>query len=131
MLVHGDLSPSNIIVGANGNVTGIIDLGSAQMVPLQFAATYPNFLVHPTTWLESYADPHSASCPVQSLDRAYYQDCIRGMADELGGIAREYSCLLSRPDENERYWWFRESTQINIHVSKASGKWTQPGRRCQ
>ncbi|KAF6840012.1 hypothetical protein CMUS01_04061 [Colletotrichum musicola] len=46
VLVHGDLSSNNIVVGEDCNVKGIIDLGWAELVPLQFAAVFPRFLTH-------------------------------------------------------------------------------------
>ncbi|KFY00197.1 hypothetical protein O988_03455 [Pseudogymnoascus sp. VKM F-3808] len=46
VLVHGDLTAENIIVGQDFNVKAIIDLGFAEIIPLQFSACFPNFLAH-------------------------------------------------------------------------------------
>ncbi|CAD6446730.1 e5bd8db2-c2ee-4f87-83e1-d4eaa3249300 [Sclerotinia trifoliorum] len=40
---HGDLSPLNIIVDSELNVTGIIDWGYASKVPIQLAGRFPRF----------------------------------------------------------------------------------------
>ncbi|KAF2467741.1 uncharacterized protein BDR25DRAFT_291722 [Lindgomyces ingoldianus] len=51
VMVHGDLSGTNIITDTEYNVSGIIDLGFAEYVPLQFAAFFPRILDH-----QSYQD---------------------------------------------------------------------------
>ncbi|KAJ8068033.1 hypothetical protein OCU04_003610 [Sclerotinia nivalis] len=93
VLIHGDLSDSNIIVDGDANVKKIIDLGWSDMVPLQFAAVYPRFLAYqPHVFSNNEA---AVGWPIKNTsimmrDRAFYLDCIRQCACSDGGIALDF-----------------------------------------
>ncbi|KAK4150671.1 hypothetical protein C8A00DRAFT_36730 [Chaetomidium leptoderma] len=103
VLVHGDISGNNIIVGdAPLAVRSIIDLGWAEMVPLQFAAVYPRFLTHEPG--ERAQGVSARNSPQMNQDRAFYLECVKTRAQREGGIELDYYRVLSRGDEPRRYW---------------------------
>lgn len=104
----------------------IVDMGSAHMVPIQFAAVFPLFLIHYHDILESKADASACMPPVWYEDREFYLRCVQERAEMDGGLARQVYNVIRRPEELDRYWWFLESTQKNRHVSLASGRWVPP-----
>ncbi|KAB5570378.1 hypothetical protein GE09DRAFT_1171077 [Coniochaeta sp. 2T2.1] len=123
VLVHGDLSGNNIIVADDDTfaVKSIIDLGWAELVPLQFAAVYPRFLTHePDDGAVKFA---SRDTEQMREDRTFYLQCIQGRATREGGIALDYYRVLEREDEPSRYWWFTAASRIGIHKAMVSCGW--------
>ncbi|KFY67772.1 hypothetical protein V497_00236 [Pseudogymnoascus sp. VKM F-4516 (FW-969)] len=127
VLVHGDLTAENIIVDQDFNVKAIIDLGFAEILPLQFSACFPNFLTYE---FESPHDPievehgsgadgplvwGSKNTEMMRRDRAFYLQCVK----ELSGgdpLLEAYYQLLAAEKEIRRYWWLVAATKL-----KASG----------
>ncbi|KAK8150251.1 hypothetical protein G3M48_003317 [Beauveria asiatica] len=70
-IAHGDLSPQNILIDAQHNVTGIIDWGFSSRVPFQQAACFPRFLhlqnldVEPSSTLLKDRETYMASVGCQ------------------------------------------------------------------
>jgi aminoglycoside phosphotransferase (APT) family kinase protein len=116
ILVHGDLSANNIIVGDDNSVSSMIDLGIAEFRPLQFAAEYPWFPTHEPrenkdgsfTW--AYHDSE-----IMQEDRAFYWSCIEARAKNEGGIVADYHAVLARKDEIARFWWFTAAWRRDVH----------------
>ncbi|KID97317.1 Protein kinase-like domain protein, partial [Metarhizium majus ARSEF 297] len=133
VLIHGDLSGNNIIIDKNDhNVQGIIDLGWAELVPLQFAAVYPRFLTHEP--LEGQENGWTGRDSEQmELDRAFYLECIQERAIQAQGeglnMLMDYYRVLSREDEIERYFWLTAASRIDIHRAMAKCDWKPPIRR--
>ncbi|KAK4132535.1 hypothetical protein BT67DRAFT_443733 [Trichocladium antarcticum] len=125
VLVHGDISGNNIIVGnAPLAVQSIIDLGWAEMVPLQFAAVYPRFLTHePREGAQGFSVLNSRQ---MKKDRAFYLECVKTRATQEGGIELDYYRALSRDDEPSRYWWLTAASRIDIHIVMALCSWAPP-----
>ncbi|KAF6811184.1 hypothetical protein CSOJ01_05863 [Colletotrichum sojae] len=125
ILVHGDLSSNNVIVDDYCNVKGIIDLGWAELVPLQFAAVYPRFLTHEPSESDGL-DWTARDTKQMEQDRAFYLECIRTRANQEGGILLDYLRVISRQDEVSRYWWLTAASRIDIHRAMASCEWDPP-----
>jgi hypothetical protein len=114
VLIHGDMNPSNIIVG-DQQVECVLDLGTATLVPLQFSPAYPRFLINePRLEGETYNWSHCAYSPVQEEDRSFYLKCVADMAPAKGGHACIYSEILARDDEEERHWWLSAVNRRDI-----------------
>lgn len=78
----------------------VIDLGWAEMVPLQFAAEYPRFLTPEPIETATGISWGGGEGDVQrSQDRRYYLSCVRDRAEREGGLALWYYWILSRSDE--------------------------------
>ncbi|KAK4038465.1 hypothetical protein C8A01DRAFT_17461 [Parachaetomium inaequale] len=122
VLVHGDISGNNIIVGnVPLAVQSIIDLGWAEMVPLQFAAVYPRFLTHePGEGAQGFSARNTRQ---MKQDRAFYLESVRARARREGGIELDYYRALSRDDEPSRYWWLTAASRIDIHRAMALCSW--------
>ncbi|KAI5256820.1 hypothetical protein E4T42_01392 [Aureobasidium subglaciale] len=129
VLVHGDLSPNNIIVDEHYDIQGrsVIDLGWAEMVPLQFAAAYPRFLTHeprPSTHSSSASfDYATTNTATMQQDRLVFRECVQARALSEGGIYQTYYDLLSRKDEVNRYWWFKAISEADKHKAMKSCNW--------
>lgn len=127
VLVHNDLSSNNVIVDNDFNVQGIIDLGWAEMLPLQFAAEYPRFLTYEPVEEHSGVFDWTQRDTVQmKRDRAFYLECVRIRAETEGGIARDYSGVLARTDEVKRYWWYTAASRVDVHRAMAACSWEPP-----
>jgi len=107
----------------------VLDLGWADMVPLQFAAEYPRFLTHEPFQIHSGPHPRTVfdwqkrNTHMMRRDRQFYLDCVRDKACSVGGIAQDYYQLLARPDECSRYWWFKAINQVDVHVAMCACNW--------
>ncbi|KAI1419465.1 hypothetical protein F5Y12DRAFT_247103 [Xylaria sp. FL1777] len=124
VLVHGDLSGNNIIVNDTFTVQSIIDLGWAEMLPLQFAAVYPRFLTHePGVDGQGFTRRNTKQ---MKQDRDFYLECVKARAIQDGGIVMDYYRVLSREDEPSRHWWFTAASRIDIHKAMASCNWAPP-----
>jgi hypothetical protein len=114
-------SPSLISHPSTNASDSIIDLGWAELLPLQFAAVYPRFLTYePNEGVLGFA---SRDTKQMREDRTYYLKCIHGRATREGGIALDYYRVLSREDEPSRYWWFTAASRIDIHKAMVSCGW--------
>lgn len=105
----------------------VIDLGWADMVPLQFAAEYPRFLTHEPdhagACIQTTFDWKKKNTDIMKRDRQFYLDCVRDRALLKGGITHTYYQLLARPDECARYWWFKAIHQAHIHAAMCACNW--------
>ncbi|KAI5206093.1 hypothetical protein E4T39_02771 [Aureobasidium subglaciale] len=126
VLVHGDLSPNNIIMDEHYNIQGIlvnansvIDLGWVEMIPFQYAAAYPRFLTHeprPSTHDSGASfDFATTNTDTMQQDRLVFRECVRARALSEGGIYQTYYDLLGRKDEVNRYWWFKAISEADKH----------------
>jgi hypothetical protein len=93
------------------------------MVPLQFAAVYPNFLTHEPQSQGGFNWDATDSHTMQK-DRLTFRMCVRDRAIREGGIYRAYYDLLSREDEVNRYWWFKAISEADKHKAMESCDWT-------
>ncbi|KAL4725663.1 hypothetical protein ACLX1H_007814 [Fusarium chlamydosporum] len=140
VLVHGDLSPVNIIMDEKNNVKSIIDFGLAEFLPLQFAAAYPRFLTHePQNGEEDHGRVAMTGVPrnwnardtlQMRRDREFYLMCIKEKAfgSEGNKLMRDYWRVLARHDEIARYWWFTAASRIDIHRDMVACDWKPPIR---
>ncbi|KAH6623399.1 hypothetical protein F5144DRAFT_595576 [Chaetomium tenue] len=95
VLVHGDISGNNIIVGsAPLAVQSIIDLGFS-----------------------------GRNSEQMKRDRAFYLECVKTRAQREGGIELHYYRTLARDDEPSRYWWLTAASRIDIHIAMALCSW--------
>jgi hypothetical protein len=107
----------------------VIDLGWADMVPLQFAAAYPRFLTHEPVQIcsgsfrKTVFDWQKKNTNMMKRDRQFYLDCVRERACSEGGIAHDYFQLLARSDECRRYWWFKAISEVDIHEAMCTCDW--------
>lgn len=86
----------------------MLDLGLTSHVPLQFSATYPDFLIRePELIGDTYDWSHCLYTEIQSADRGFYLHCIEALAPQKGILAMLYAEVLGRSDHEERWWWFR------------------------
>ena len=140
VLVHGDLSANNIIVGMNSNLkrslsvdtrtvhgfadlVSILDSGWAEMVPLQFAATYPRFLTHEPLQHGSF-DWTATDTNRMQKDRLVSRECIRDRAVHEGGVCQVYYDILCREDEINCHWWFVAISEADKHMAMVSCDWS-------
>ncbi|KFZ07804.1 hypothetical protein V501_06207 [Pseudogymnoascus sp. VKM F-4519 (FW-2642)] len=113
VFVHGDLTAENVIVDEDFNVTAIIDLGFAEIIPLQFSACFPNFLTHE---FESLHEPvevehgsgtdgplvwRSRNTGMMRRDRAFYLRCVEEFS-RGDSMLEAYYELLAAKDENKK-----------------------------
>ncbi|KAF6839195.1 hypothetical protein CPLU01_01933 [Colletotrichum plurivorum] len=103
----------------------IIDLGWAELVPLQFAAVFPRFLTHEPAQNHGI-DWTARDTKQMEQDRAFYLECIRTKTTREGGIFLDYLRVISRQNEASRYWWFTAASRIDIHRAVASCGWDPP-----
>ncbi|OBT74311.1 hypothetical protein VF21_06877 [Pseudogymnoascus sp. 05NY08] len=134
VLVHGDLTAENVIVDEDFNVKAIIDLGFAEIIPLQFSACFPNFLTHD---FESEHEPveveygsstdgplvwRSRNTEIMRRDRAFYLECVEGFSRGDPMLGKYYE-LLATEDEIRRYWWIVAATKLKVHRAMAACNW--------
>jgi len=139
VLVHGDLSANNIIMDQHSNLKrlplvdtqsvydfanldSILDLGWAEMVPLQFAATYPRFLTHEPQSHGTF-DWVTTNTDCMQKDRLVFRECVRERAIHEGGFCQVYHDILCRDDEVKRYWWFIAISEADKHMAMESCDW--------
>lgn len=105
----------------------IIDLGWAELVPLQFAAVYPRFLTHEPVKGEGY-DWRARNTEQMEQDRAFYLECVKERAsrEEGNSMLMNYYRVLAREDEIARYWWLTAASRIDIHRAMAECDWSPP-----
>ncbi|OBT94441.1 hypothetical protein VE01_07189 [Pseudogymnoascus verrucosus] len=123
VLVHGDLTTENVIVDEDFNVKAIIDLGFAEIIPLQFSACFPNFLTHE---FESLHEPFEAkhgsetdgplvwrskNTEVMRRDREFYLRCVEEFS-RGDPMLEAYYELLAAEDEIKRYRWIMAATKL-------------------
>ncbi|KAM5446987.1 hypothetical protein MaudCBS49596_006167 [Microsporum audouinii] len=136
VLVHGDLSTENIIIDLDFNVKAIIDLGFAEMIPLQFAACFPNFLTHDFQSLHDQVEVEHGNThgplvwrpkntPMMRRDRAFYLQCVKELS-EGDPMLEEYYRLLADKDEIRRYWWLMAATKLKVHRAMTACNWLRP-----
>ncbi|KAF1958355.1 hypothetical protein CC80DRAFT_490952 [Byssothecium circinans] len=137
VMVHGDLSGPNIITDTEYNISGIIDFGFAEYVPLQFAAVFPRILDH-----ESYQDqddidiaPELSDDPESSLvwrsknsetkrrDRQIFLETVKGLCDTHGEICRSFYRVLNSKEEIRRYWRFVAISNQKLHQVMVKVNW--------
>ncbi|OBT46060.1 hypothetical protein VE00_02881 [Pseudogymnoascus sp. WSF 3629] len=114
VLVHGDLTAENVIVDEDFNVKAIINLGFAEIIPLQFSACFPNFLTHD---FESLYEPvevehgsgtdgplvwQSRNTEMMRRDREFYLRCVEEFS-RGDSMLEKYYQLLAAEDEVRRY----------------------------
>ncbi|CRK38187.1 hypothetical protein BN1723_004413, partial [Verticillium longisporum] len=128
VLVHGDLSNNNIIVDDSNTVRGIIDLGWAELVPLQFAASYPRFLTHEPDEEGSFTISGHLNDRLLR-DRAFFLGCIkyRALKDDGSSIMQTFYQLLAREDQIARHWWITAASRIDIHHAMVRCDWNPKG----
>jgi hypothetical protein len=106
----------------------IIDLGWAEMIPLQFAATYPRFLTHEPrsggTETHKTFDWAATDTDCMQEDRLVFRNCIRDRALLEGGLCQVYHDLLGRDDEVDRYWWFKAISEVDKHRAMETCDWS-------
>lgn len=111
----------------------LIDLGWAEMVPLQFAAVYPRFLTHeplrdgPGLENVSSFDWNGKNTHAMKLDRQCYLKCVKERAQIEGGYLKQYYNVLARADEVRRFWWFKAISQADVHQAMVSCDWIPDG----
>ncbi|EEQ31393.1 conserved hypothetical protein [Microsporum canis CBS 113480] len=114
----------------------IIDLGFAEMIPLQFAACFPNFLTHDFQSLHDQAEVEHGNThgplvwrpkntPMMRRDRAFYLQCVKELS-EGDPMLEEYYRLLADKDEIRRYWWLMAATKLKVHRAMAACNWLRP-----
>ncbi|KFZ04010.1 hypothetical protein V502_10481 [Pseudogymnoascus sp. VKM F-4520 (FW-2644)] len=95
VLVHVDLTAENVIVDQDFNVKAIIDLGFAEIIPLQFSACFPNFLTHD---FESLYDPvkveHGSGVDAVGFQQRDQKTLVAGGSYETEGSSRHGSLQL-------------------------------------
>jgi hypothetical protein len=108
----------------------IIDLGWAELVPLQFAAAYPRFLTFEPVKRREY-DWTARSTWQMAQDRAFYLECVKERAakEEGNGLFMDYYRALARHDEVARYWWIIAASRIDIHHAMVECDWNPPVAR--
>ncbi|RJE19161.1 Phosphotransferase enzyme family [Aspergillus sclerotialis] len=80
---HGDLSPQNILVDSEFNITGIIDWGFSAKVPFQMAAGFPRFLrlqpplLPPNPVLQKDRESYNASLKAQSSQQVSWMILVQ------------------------------------------------------
>lgn len=110
--------------------SSIIDLGWAEMLPLQFAAAYPRFLTHePIERQPEQESSHNFDWlyrgpAAMGRDRKFYLDCLEQLAHDSGGVTEQYYDILRRPDEIDRYWWIKSVFETNVHQAMVACGWT-------
>ncbi|CAC9892709.1 unnamed protein product, partial [Aureobasidium pullulans] len=146
VLVHGDLSANNIIMDQHSNLKrlpladnqsvydfanldSILDLGWAEMVPLQFAATYPRFLTHEPQSHGTF-DWVTTNTDCMQKDRLVFRECVRERAIHEGGFCQVYHDILCRDDEVNRYWWFIAISEADKHMAMESCNWNPEPPKC-
>ncbi|ATY58608.1 kinase-like domain [Cordyceps militaris] len=123
VLVHGDLKASNIIM--NGDklarqvlASNVIDLGFAQLVPLQFATFYPAFLTNEPRRTGDTFDWSSCSYSERQMeDRKFFLQCIKDLAPIKGREADVYFEILARDDQETRHWWLSAVSRLDMMVA--------------
>lgn len=114
----------------------IIDLGFAEMIPLQFAACFPNFLTHDFQSLHDKVEVEHGNTygplvwrpkntPMMRRDRAFYLQCIKELS-KGDPMLEEYYRLLADKDEIRRYWWLMAATKLKVHRAMAACNWLRP-----
>ncbi|KAK2791821.1 hypothetical protein FQN52_004504 [Onygenales sp. PD_12] len=112
---HGDLSPQNILVDSELNVTGVIDWGFSAKVPFQMAAGFPRFL--------RLQPPVLPPSPVLRKDRESYITSLRGQSSQL--VSRMV-LVQSPPDVDFRIYFLDSVISKGTHRWLASNRWTLP-----
>ncbi|KAF1817062.1 hypothetical protein P152DRAFT_504466 [Eremomyces bilateralis CBS 781.70] len=114
---HGDLSPLNILVDSEHNVTGIIDWGFAGKAPVQLAGRLPRFLQLPDL----------ALTPSQILqeDRTVYVASLRSHSSQ---VASWMSLIQSTEDVDFRDCFLESLISKGMHRSLAGLGWELPNR---
>ncbi|KAK2805082.1 hypothetical protein FQN50_006327 [Emmonsiellopsis sp. PD_5] len=114
---HGDLSPQNILVDSEFNVTGIIDWGFSAKVPFQLAAGFPRFL--------RLQPPVLPPSPALQKDRESYIRYLQGLASQ------EVSWMVlvqSSTNVDFRIYFLDSVISKGTHQWLASNQWTLPSR---
>lgn len=96
------------------------------MLPLQFAAQYPKFLLREPAELQAGDFEWPPITPQMCQDRTFYLNCVKERAEEEGGIVEQYYRVLSRPEEARRHFWHSAVSRIDIHRAMASCDWDPP-----
>ncbi|WEW60409.1 hypothetical protein PRK78_005894 [Emydomyces testavorans] len=107
---HGDLSPQNIIVDSEYNITGIIDWGPASYQPFQLAASLPRFL----------AIEHSVDLALSLMlqkDRSKFLEALTSESPRSPTIVPMLVLMYSAPDVDYR------RLVLEATVSKGRHKW--------
>ncbi|KAK2802082.1 hypothetical protein FQN51_004992 [Onygenales sp. PD_10] len=112
---HGDLSPQNILVDSELNVTGVIDWGFSAKVPFQMAAGFPRFL--------RLQPPVLPPSPVLRKDRESYITSLRGQSSQL--VSRMV-LVQSPPDVDFQIYFLDSVISKGTHRWLASNQWTLP-----
>ncbi|KAF9733862.1 hypothetical protein PMIN03_011819 [Paraphaeosphaeria minitans] len=114
---HGDLSPSNILVDSDYNVTGIIDWGFASKVPIHLAGRLPRFLQ-----LSELILPPPL---LLQEDRKVYRASLMSNPSQ----AASWMLHIQSPEDVDFRHWFLESTiSKGMHRSLVSLGWKIPYR---
>jgi len=136
VLVHGDLTTENIIVDEEFNVKAIIDLGFAEMVPLQFSACFPNSLTYD---FQSSNEPveveygsgvdgqlvwRSKNTPMMRRDRTFYLQCVKELS-RGDALLEVYYQVLAANNEIQRYWWLMAASKLKVHHAMVACNWLQ------
>ncbi|KAI4853212.1 hypothetical protein E4T44_00983 [Aureobasidium sp. EXF-8845] len=154
VMVHGDLSGTNIIVDSDNAISGlsatlmfvlirpprIIDFGLAEYLPLQFAAVFPRILDHETYQnsddveiepelavdLESSLVWRSKNTETKRRDREQFLDSVKRLCDTHGEICSSFHRVLASSDEIRRYWWFTAISNQKLHQAMVKVNWLLP-----
>ena len=120
---NGHLLVDPLIAHGLANLISILDLGWAEMVPLQFAATYPRFLTHEPRQHGSF-DWVATNTDRMQKDRLAFRECIRDRAVREGGVCQDYYDILSGEDGVNLYWWFIAISEADKHMAMESCGWS-------
>ncbi|KAE8353701.1 kinase-like domain-containing protein [Aspergillus coremiiformis] len=112
---HGDLSPQNILIDAQHNITGIIDWGFSAKVPFQQAASFPRILR-----LQDISLPPSL---VLQTDRETY---IASLQFQISQARKWMALVLSLEDVDFRVCFLESIISKGMHQSLACKKWEVP-----
>jgi hypothetical protein len=128
------LFPLDILIQLTHTHCRIIDLGFAEIIPLQFSASFPTFLTH------KFESPHepveaehgsgadgplvwgSKNTEMMRQDRAFYLQCVEELASG-DPILEAYYQLLAAKNEIRRYWWLVAATKLKVHRAMAACSW--------
>lgn len=112
----------------------IIDLGFAEIIPLQFSACFPNFLTH------EFDSPHepvevehgsgaggplvwgARNTEMMRRDRAFYLQCVMELSTG-DPMLEAYYQLLAAKNEIRRHWWLVAATKLKVHRAMAACNW--------
>ncbi|KFY74438.1 hypothetical protein V499_05554 [Pseudogymnoascus sp. VKM F-103] len=123
VLVHGDLTAENVTVDEEFNVKAIINLGFAEIIPLQFSACFPDFLTYD---FESEHEPVEVEYGGGSDGPLFYLRCVEEFS-RGDPMLEAYYKLLAAEDAIKRYWWFVAATKLKVHRAMAACSWLRTG----